>query len=205
MDVDTMTTLGGIAAALLGTGGAGGYLTARQKARAKEREAEAAVERSKIIAAEHVGVATIQADVTMSRSLLERLDKVEAETKQCHEERRADNDRRERERERDKAQRRADREACDRKIAALQRRIFEAEADLGTVAGRTAETRAAVLRLSRSPSSNPPPPDDWLADTGLHELERIRTRTPTGPILPVPPKRASRRPPPEKKTGDETT
>ncbi len=199
MDVETMTTLGGLAAAMIGSGGLGSYLTARSKARAKEREAkakereaEATVERSRVIAAERVEVATIQADVTMSKSLLEsmraleastdaRIKAIEAETERCHEERRQD-----------KEQRRKDREACDRKIAALQRRIDNAESDLGTVAGRVYEARAAALRLSHPGSDRPPPGEEWADDTGLHELEAIRTRTPTGPIRPVPPRRRTR-------------
>ena len=208
MDVET-TTAGGVAVAAIS--GAAGWLSARLKTRAKERaalakerEAEAGVERSRVIAGERVEVAQINADVSISRTLLDRMAAVEAAAERCHAERRADKMQHSADRAADAAQRRKDREGCEQKIAALRHRLDHTESDLGTVAGRTAETRAALLRMSR-PDSEPPAAEGWDDDTGLHELEAIRTRTPTEPLRPVAPRRRTRAERAAVKTGGDET
>lgn len=198
--------IGGMVAALVGSTGVGGYLGARLRARAderkaaaREREADATVERSKVIAAERVEVATLTIEADRERRtedrLWERLEAVEADTRKCHEQREAD---REAAAERERgaeARRLADKAACEAKVRHLEAALETALEDLGTVAGRSAETRRALNALRR-PASVPPEPPRWDDDdTGLHELEEVAREhaTPPGVILPVAPKRAMRR------------
>lgn len=145
-----------IVGALMGGGGIVSYLAARAKGRAD-------VERSEVIRDERVELAQIQTEAAREErtesKLWERLERVEAETRRCEEDRRKD-------REAHEEQRKADREAC--------------EEQLREVAGDLDDRVAALARrmLENWPRLADAPPED---DTGVHEIEAIARRTPTPP------------------------
>lgn len=146
-----------LALALMGIGGTAigavaTYFGVRRKAESNEKVAETAKDEKQLLADAKA------AERTEDR-LWQRLEAVEAETKQCHEDRERDRERYAR------ALVRAG-EECDERVRSV-------ETDLRKLAARIIEQRKSMTHL--------PPPDFADDDTGLHELETIANGTSSPP------------------------
>lgn len=151
------TALGGGGLAT-GLGVVGKVVRDRLRARRESASADATVERSRVIAAERVELATMGRDERTEQRLWERLESVEAETEKCR-------DGREEDRRRHEEERRRDRDACDKRVEAVEQSVSR-------VAARVVEIRrstpGALVRIGEE--------DDEREDTALHELEEIARR-----------------------------